>query len=145
MIELADDAADVSDSVAVGVGEAARVHLVHDGGSPPIALDGGNGREDRADAHLMAPMLTPRIRVRWKMRKKISAGRIPARDAAASAVGSLVYCPLSAPSATETVWFAELGSSTSGRKKSFHVQMKKNVTSTARVGRVSGNTMCQRI
>ena len=32
-----------------------------------------------------------------------------------------------------------------GVKKSFHVQMKKNVTSTARVGRVSGNTMCQRI
>lgn len=41
--------------------------------------------------YLTAPAVMPRVRERWKMRKKMTMGTMPRRAAALMAVGSLVY------------------------------------------------------
>ena len=52
VVEVGQDAAEVTDPVAVAVGEAARVDLVDDGGLPPVAVGhvGGASRIDGAGA-----------------------------------------------------------------------------------------------
>ena len=43
MVKVFDDAADVADAVAVRVGETTRVHLVDNGGLPPVVGRGDSG------------------------------------------------------------------------------------------------------
>ena len=54
-------------------------------------------------SYFTEPTVMPRIKVRWKIRKKITEGVIPTKAAAALAVGSLVYCPVVTAIASVTV------------------------------------------
>ena len=56
----------------------------------------------------------PRIRVRWKIKKKITDGIKPISAAAARAVGSLVNWPVVIAIARVTVWLLFDGNITSG-------------------------------
>ena len=82
--------------------------------------------------------MTPRVSVRWKMRKKISAG-ISETSAPAFVVGaSIIRSPWSDARAMGIVWVSLVVSMTSGMKNSFHVQMKKKIMRTPSVGLTIG-------
>src|SRR5690606_1138207 len=95
--------------------------------------------------YLIAPAVMPRVSVRWKMRKKMSVGMIPSSADALVVVTSMSRSPCSTLIATGTVWFAFEARNVSGMRNSFHVQMKKKMSSTDRVGRLIGNTTRHRI
>src|SRR3569623_2568880 len=94
------------------------------------------------------PTATPRVSVRWKIKKKMIVGAMPSSDAAACSTGSERFCPRVSPIASVTVWLLLETSSTSGIRNSFQVQMKKNVPTSIIVGRITGTTtnqsVCQR-
>src|SRR6187551_528624 len=100
----------------------------------PVAV----GELHGAVLYLIAPAVMPRVRVRWKIRKKSIAGRMPISADALVVVASIRRSPCSTPSATGTVWLSFETRKTSGRKNSFQVQMKKKVNSTPMVGRLTG-------
>ena len=60
-------------------------------------------RRSRPVRHLTAPTTTPRVSVRWKIRKKITVGAMPRSEAAACKTGSDRFCPRVRPIATDTV------------------------------------------
>lgn len=73
------------------------------GGCEP---DPGRHRCPLWEGYLTAPAVTPRVRVRWKMRKKTTMGMTPRRAAALRAVGSLVYWPCITDRPRGTVWLS---------------------------------------
>ena len=79
---------------------------------------------------MIAPTVMPRVSVRWKIRKKATAGRMPSSAEALDMVASIIFSPCSTPSATGTVWLSLEIRKISGRKNSFQVQMKKKMSST---------------
>src|SRR4051812_31368885 len=94
--------------------------------------------------YLTAPAVMPRVSVRWKIRKKTSVGITPSSADALVVVTSISRSPCSTLTATGTVWFSLLTRNVSGMRNSFHVQMKKKMTSTLRVGRLIGTITRQR-
>src|SRR5690606_5383961 len=125
---------------AVGAGDVVRLLGVQRGDS------GSELPETIGELHyLTAPAVMPRVRVRWKMRKKMSVGMMPSRADALVVVTSMSRSPCSTLIATGTVWLALDARNVSGMRNSFHVQMKKKISSTDRVGRLIGKTTRQRI
>lgn len=90
-----------------GKGDAERTCWMNPGsgsGAGASRIRGGIG--PRVDAYLTAPAVTPRVRVRWKMRKKTTMGMTPRSAAALRAVGSLVYWPCMTDRPRGTVWLS---------------------------------------
>ena len=83
--------------------------------------------------------------VLWKRRKKIIHGTIPNSAAALWVVTTILCSPWAAAIANGTVCFEFEIRKISGKKKSFHVQIKKKVKRTDRVGRLIGVTILVRI
>ena len=82
----------------------------------------------------------PRESVRWNSRKKISVGTMLMSEAAAVVVTSMRRSPVSELIAIGTVCEELSTRNASGIMYSFHVQMKKNASSTLYVGFEIGNT-----
>src|SRR5699024_5845236 len=88
--------------------------------------------------HFTAPAVTPRVSVRWKIRKKRNVGSSDSSAPAFNVGTSSIRSPCSEDSAMGMVWLSLLVSITSGMKNSFQVQMKKKIISTDIVGRTTG-------
>jgi hypothetical protein len=59
MVEMGDDPSEVSDAVAVGVREGARVDLVDDARLPPLERRGGDVRGQPPVPYWTTPVTTP--------------------------------------------------------------------------------------
>src|SRR5690625_5511315 len=94
--------------------------------------------------YLTAPAVIPRVRVLWKIRKKIKVGISPRRADALVVVTSIRRSPCRTVIATGTVWVAFETKKVNGIKNSFQVQMKKKIRRTDSVGRLIGYTTCHR-
>jgi hypothetical protein len=79
------------------------------------------------------------------MRKKMRVGMTPSSADALVVVTSMRRSPWSTLIATGTVWLALSMRNVSGMRNSFQVQMKKKITSTARVGRLIGTMTRHRV
>ena len=93
----------------------------------------------------MLPAVTPLVSVRWNNIKNRMQGRMPSKADAAVVVASILCCPWSTEIAIGTVCLSLEMSMMRGRKNSFHVQIKKKVKRTDRVGRLIGVTILVRI
>src|SRR5690606_21225315 len=76
-----------------------------------LCVEGGDARTQLPETigelhYLTAPAVMPRVRVRWKMRKKMSVGMMPRSADALVVVTSMSRSPCSTLMATGTVWFA---------------------------------------